>query len=131
MIWRALCIQYSWITYLQTNQIQDFLKEEKSWVIVKYLIQTCRLDLFGPKNKALNMYTVKSSQKTDCMRSLILIRLIWLSNPNILVNLPYARHYKPRFVYSLPTVWRPKMFFQGGFVRKFYLYAWLVFKSGL
>ena len=46
------------------------------------------------------------------------------------VQLPYARHYNPRFVYFLPTFWRPKTFFQGGFFRKFCLYVWLVFKSG-
>ena len=31
-------------------------------------------------------------------------------------NLPYARHYNPRFVYVLPTFWSPKSFFQGFFL---------------
>ena len=31
------------------------------------------------------------------------------------VDLPYARHYTPRFVYFLPTFWRPFLCFQGGF----------------
>ena len=42
-------------------------------------------------------------------------------------NLPYARHYNPRFVYFLPT---SKTFFQGAFFLKFWPYVWLVFKSG-
>ena len=44
--------------------------------------------------------------------------------------IPYARHYNPRFVYFLPTFWKSKTFFQGGFFRKLYPYVWLVFKSG-
>jgi hypothetical protein len=44
-------------------------------------------------------------------------------------QLPYA-HYNPRFVYFLPTFWRPKTFFQGVFFRKVCPYVWLVFNSG-
>ena len=47
------------------------------------------------------------------------------SNSNAF-KLPYARHYNPRFVYFLPTFWRPKTFFQGGFFINF----WPIFKSG-
>ena len=32
--------------------------------------------------------------------------------------IPYERHYKPRFVYFLPTFWSPKTFFQGAFCLK-------------
>ena len=45
-------------------------------------------------------------------------------------QLPYVRHYNPRFVYFLPTFWSPKTFFQGAFFLKFWSYVWLVFKSG-
>ena len=44
-------------------------------------------------------------------------------------NVPYARHYNPRFVYFLTTFWKPKTFFQRGFFRTFSPYVWLVFKS--
>ena len=46
-------------------------------------------------------------------------------------EIPYARHYNPRFVYFLPTFWSPKTFFQGAFFLKFWPHVWLVFKSGL
>ena len=45
--------------------------------------------------------------------------------------LPYARHYNPQFVYILPHFWKPKTFFQGAFLVKFWSYVRLVFKSGL
>ena len=45
-------------------------------------------------------------------------------------KLPYARHYNPRLVYFLPTFWKSKTFFQGGFFKKVCPYVWLVFKSG-
>ena len=45
-------------------------------------------------------------------------------------QLPYARHYNPRFVYFLPTFWSTKTFFQWAFFLKFWPYVWLVFKSG-
>ena len=35
-----------------------------------------------------------------------------------MTNLPYARHYNPRFVYVLPTFLSPKRFFQGAFPLK-------------
>ena len=44
--------------------------------------------------------------------------------------IPCARHYNPRFVYFLPTFWKSKSFFQGGFFRKFCPYVWLVLKRG-
>ena len=37
----------------------------------------------------------------------------------ILCNIPYARHYNPRFVYFLPTLRRPFLCFQGRFLEKF------------
>ena len=37
---------------------------------------------------------------------------------HILHYVPYARHYNPRFIYFLPTFWRSKTFFQGGFFQK-------------
>ena len=60
-------------------------------------------------------------------------RYSWLRKPYFqfaLYYIPYARHYNPRFVYFLPTFWKSKTFFQGGFFRKFCPYVWLVFKSG-
>ena len=45
-------------------------------------------------------------------------------------DLPYARHFNPRFVYFLPTFWSWKTFFQGAFFLKFWPYVWLIFKSG-
>ena len=38
---------------------------------------------------------------------------------NIWLQIPYARHYKPRLVYFLPHFQRPFLCFQGGFFRKF------------
>ena len=53
------------------------------------------------------------------------IRLLWT------IRLPYARHYNPRFVYFSPLFEDEKRFFKEVFFRKFGLYVWLVFKSGL
>ena len=39
------------------------------------------------------------------------------------------RHYNPRFVYFLPTFWKPKTFFKEVFSENSVL-VWLVFKSG-
>ena len=39
-------------------------------------------------------------------------------------QIPYARHYKPRFVYFLPTFWSSFMYCD------LWPYVWLVFKSG-
>ena len=55
---------------------------------------------------------------------------ICFKNSNRSFWIPYPRHYNLRFVYFLPTFWKPKMFFQGCFFRKFCPYVWLVFKSG-
>ena len=45
------------------------------------------------------------------------------------VHVPYACHYKLRFVYFLPTLWSPKMFVQGAFFLK--ILALFLIKSGL
>ena len=62
-------------------------------------------------------------------RTVFMAKLLYFQ-PMIQVWIPYARHYNPRLVYFLPTFRKPKTFFQGGFVRKFCPYVWLVFKSG-
>ena len=43
----------------------------------------------------------------------------------IFIDIPYARHYKPRFVYFLLTFLSPKTFFQGDFFLKLLPYVWL------
>ena len=78
---------------------------------------------------------------TNCTRnSLLNLSLLFLTNaPKCALiflfwapyYLPYVRHYNPWFVYFLPTLWRSKTLFHGGFFRKFFLDVWLVFKSGL
>ena len=50
---------------------------------------------------------------------------------SIIIEVPYALHYNPWFVYFLSTLRRPFLCFQGGFLRKFCPYVWLIFKSGL
>ena len=40
--------------------------------------------------------------------------------------MPYAHYYNPQFVYSKPTSWRSKRFFQGVFYTKSCLYVWLL-----
>ena len=57
------------------------------------------------------------------------LRGVYRTHQLELVQLPYARHYNPRFVFFLPTFWSPKTFFQGSFFLKFWPYVWLVFKS--
>ena len=49
---------------------------------------------------------------------------------NHFIALTYKHQYNLQLVYFLPTFWRSKTFFQGGFFRKFCFYVWLVFKSG-
>ena len=57
--------------------------------------------------------------------------LLYGPRPTLLVHIPYARQYNLWFVHLKPANWRSKTIFQGGFCKKFYLYVWLLFKSGL
>ena len=89
---------------------------------------------FHPRCIVLRNQTQMTRAVALIMLPIAFIIASFMSIPLMLhsqVNAQYARHYNPRFVYFLPTFWRSKTFFQGGFFRKFCLYVWLVFKSGL
>jgi len=60
------------------------------------------------------------------VQTALTVGLIW----TILELTPKSALLSLSILYFLPTFWKSKTFFQGGFFRKFCPYVWLVLKSG-